>query len=127
LPNRLGELLKDLIELSLEDLVETLEAALLAELAGIDRFAVDNHLLFELLTDSLEPFALWFGPGAAGENLAQRRLNSFRMRYKRLAACDVTNVSNDRSGNVLVGCFADGHAEIGLGKTRAIKRETQLP
>ena len=84
LPHGLGEVVQNVIELSLENSVEPLITAHGLELAAVDGFTIHHDLLLRLLTDAFEPLALRRGPGLADQNCLQRRLHALTMRQQGL-------------------------------------------
>src|SRR5712691_10072704 len=58
LPHGLGEVVQDVVELSLKNSVEPLITAHGLELAAVDGLAIHYDLLLQLLADAFEPLAL---------------------------------------------------------------------
>ena len=68
LPHGLGEVMQDIVELSLENSVEPLITTHGLELTAVDGLAIHHNLLLQLLADAFEPLALRRGPWLAGKN-----------------------------------------------------------
>src|SRR5438128_1132025 len=85
LPHGLGEVVQNVVELSLKDSVEPLIPAHSLELAAIDGLAIHHDLLLQLLADAFEPLALRRGPWPTPKKRLQCRLHALTMRQQGLA------------------------------------------
>ena len=85
LPHRLGDVVQDVVELSLKNSVEPLIATHGLELAAVDGLAIHHDLLLQLLADAFEPLALRCGPWLAGKNRLQRHLHALTVRQQGLS------------------------------------------
>ncbi len=89
LPHRISDVAKNCFELAFEHLVQTVEAAHLLELTGIESVTIDDRFLFKLFTDTFEPFALRLCPWSARHDLLHRGSDAVGVVDERLITGDV--------------------------------------
>src|SRR5436309_8667161 len=95
LPHGLGEVVQDVVELSLKHSVEPLITAHGLELAAVDSLTIHHDLLLQLLANAFEPLALRRGPWSAGKNRLHRCLDALTVRQQWLPQRDMSNVADD--------------------------------
>src|SRR5437660_12699368 len=84
LPHGLGEVVQNVVELSLKNSVEPLITAHGLELAAVDGLAIHHNFLLQLLANAFEPLALRRGPWLSGQNCLQCRLYGLTVSQQRL-------------------------------------------
>src|SRR6266568_6788885 len=103
LPHGLGEVVQDVVELSLKNSVEPLITAHGLELAAVDSLTIHHDLLLQLLANTFEPLALRLGPWSACKNCLHRCLDALTVCQQWLPQRGVSNVTHDRCRDVLIG------------------------
>ena len=96
-------------------LAQMFESTVAFEGALVQGGAVDDHFLFHLLGDALEPLSLRPGPLMRTEDSLQRSVDSLIIGHERTAQSLLPDKTYDAGSDLLIGGFLIGGAQVGVG------------
>ena len=120
LPERITQLIQQLVQLPAEQAIEPLGAAIVGE-ALVDKVAIDNHLVDQLLGQTIQPSALNGRPALAAVDLLHRQPHPLAIGDQRRAKGGAANMAYDAGGDILIGLAAPGTLQVGLFEAGAIE------